>query len=223
MASSGPARTDPDGASAARHLDLRTHPGLLRGCGAAGVLGGALFVAWGYADGPDVSEGLAFVVRLLAFAVPALFLAAIVGLCVLWRSGLGKLGWLVVALAGYASCWGLVGAHFGGEAVWLYFVRRGWPHFMSSWLLFMLAGLSILGVWALRGGPTRSRIPGSLVLATGAFGWPYYVTNSGAVLEAPWAHVGFGVLFGLGWMASGVGLFLTARSSGPAKGPQESA
>jgi hypothetical protein len=219
MTSTDPVRTDPGGAGATRHLDLGVRPGLLRGCGAAGVLGGALFVAWGYVDGPDLSEDFASVVRVLAFVVPALFLAVIVGLCVLWRSGLGKLGWLVVTLAAYALCWGLVGAHFGGEAVWVYFAQRGWPHFMSSWLLFMLVGLSILGVWAVRGGSARSHIPGSLVLATGAFGWPYYITNSGAVLEAHyWPHVGFGVLFGLGWMALGIGLLLAAGTGIASKG-----
>ena len=178
-------------------------------------------MAWGYIDGPDLSEDFASVVRIFDFVVPALFLAAIVGMCVLWRSVLGKLGLLVAALAGYALCWSLVGARFGGEAVWVYFAQRGWPHFMSSWLLFMLVGLSVVGLWAVRSGSARSRIPGSLVLATGAFGWPYYVTNSGAVLEARWAHVGFGVLFGLGWLALGVGLLLVAKTR-PAMRARES-
>jgi hypothetical protein len=183
-----------------------------------------LFVAWGYADGPEISEGLASVVRVLAFVVPALFLVVMVGLCLLWRSGLGKIGWLVVALAGYALSWSIVGARFGGEAVWVYFAQRGWPHFMSSWLLFILVGLSILGVWALRSGTTRPGVPGPLVLATGGFGWIYHVTNSGAVLEAHyWTHVGFGVMFGLGWLALGVGLFLVAGTSGPANSPQDPA
>ena len=115
MASSDPIQTDPGGTSATTPLDLGAYPGLLRGCGLAGVLGGVLFLAWGYADGPDVSGGLASVVRVLAFVVPALFLVVMVGLCLLWRSGLGKIGWLVVALAGYASCWGLVGAHLGAR------------------------------------------------------------------------------------------------------------
>jgi hypothetical protein len=223
MASSDPVRTDSGGASTTTHPALAAHPALLRGCGLAGVLGGMLFFAWGYVDGPDLSEDFASVVRVLAFVVPALFLAAIVGMCVLWSSVLGKLGWLVAALAAYALCWSLLGARFGGEAVWVYFAQRGWPHFMSSWLLFMLVGLSLVGLWAVRSGPARSRIPGSLVLATGAFGWTYYVTNSGAVLEAHWPHVGFGVLFGLGWLTLGVGLLLAAGTSGPAKGPRESA
>jgi hypothetical protein len=222
MASSDPPRTGPGGASAITPLDLSAHPGLLRGCGVAGVLGGVLFLAWGYVDGPEVSGSLASVVRVLAFVVPALFLAVIVGLCALWRDGLGRLGWLVVALAAYASCWGLVGARFGSEAVWLYLAQRGWPHLLSSWLPLMLVSLSVLGVWALRSGSARPGVAGPLVLATGGFGWPYYVTDSGAVLEARWAHVGFGVMFGLGWLALGVGLFLVAKSR-RAKSARESA
>jgi hypothetical protein len=205
-----------------KRLNYMAYSIFLRWCGVAGVLGGVLFVAWGYIDGPNLSEDFASVVRVFAFFVPALFLAAIVVMCLLWRSVLGKLGWLVAALAGYALCWSLVGAHFGGGAVWLYFAQRGWPHFLSSWLLFMLVGLSVVGLWAVRSGSARSRIPGSLVLATGAFGWTYYVTNSGAVLEAHLPHVGFGVLFGLGWLALGVALLLVAKTS-PAKGARESA
>ena len=63
----------------------------------------------------------------------------------------------------------------------MYFAQRGWPHFMSSWLLFMLVGLSILGVWALKSGAARPGVMGPLVLATGGFGWIYHVTNSGAI------------------------------------------
>jgi hypothetical protein len=188
----------------------------------ASVLSGVLFLAWGYIDGPDVPENLAFLVRVLAFVVPALFLAVIVGLCVLCRDDLGRLGWLAVALAGYALCWGLVGAGFGGEAVWAYFAQRGWPHFLSSWLPLMLVVLSLVGVWEVRSGSARSGVPGSLVLATGALGWPYYLTDSGVVLEARWAHVGFGLLFGLGWLALGVGLFLVAETR-RAQGAQASA
>jgi hypothetical protein len=165
-----------------------------------------LFVAWGYVDGPNIPEALVSVVDVLAFVVPALFSAVVVGLCVLWGNSLGKLGWLVMALAGYALGWSLVGACVGGEAVWVYFAQRGWPHCLSSWMLFMLLGLTLLGIATVRSGPSRYRGPGASVLATGVFGWPYYATDTGAVLEARWVHVGSGLLFGLGWVALGAGL-----------------
>jgi len=45
-----------------------------------------------------------------------------------------------------------------------------------------------------------------LLLAMGAFGWVYYLTDSGAVLEARPVHIGFGLLFSLGWAALGLAL-----------------
>jgi hypothetical protein len=45
---------------------------------------------------------------------------------------------------------------------------------------------------------------GILLVVLGALGWAYYVTDSGAVLEARLAHVGFGALFSIGWIALGV-------------------
>src|SRR5919112_3493882 len=142
------------------------------------MLSGVLFLVWGYIDEEFLSLG-----KVLAFVVPTLFSAVGVGLNLLWKGegGLGKLGWLGIALAGYALGWSLVGASVGGEAVWVYFAQRGWPHYLSSWLLFMLVGLTVLGTFAVRSGSAPSRGPGALVLATGVFGWPYYVTDSGAI------------------------------------------
>jgi hypothetical protein len=92
----------------------------------------------------------------------------------------------------------------------LYFAQRGWPHYLSSWLLFMLIGLTLLGTSSVRSGPLQSRVPSALALATVVFGWPYYMTDSAdAVLEAQWVHIGFGLLFSLGWVALGVGLLAT--------------
>ena len=124
----------------------------------------------------------------------------------------------MIALAGYALGWSLVRASIGGEAVWIYFAQRGWPHYVSSWMLFMLFGLTLLGIATARSGPAQYRGLGELVLATGVFGWPYYATDSSAVLEARWVHVGFGLLFSLGWVALGVGLLAIQTSR--AKRPQ---
>jgi len=51
---------------------------------------------------------------------------------------------------------------------------------------------------------------GVLVLTVGVFGWVYYLTDSGAVLEARSVHIGFGLLFSLGWVALGLTLWLAA-------------
>jgi uncharacterized membrane protein len=58
------------------------------------------------------------------------------------------------------------------------------------------------------------------VLATGVFGWVYYLTDSGAALEARSVHIGFGLLYSLGWVALGVGLMVagTRRAQRPQAG-----
>jgi hypothetical protein len=84
----------------------------------AGVLGGVLFVAWGYIDRPNTAANIGAVIDVLSFVVPALFLVALVGLSVLWRSRLRVLGWTGMVLAVYGSGWGIVSAVVGGESVW---------------------------------------------------------------------------------------------------------
>jgi FtsH-binding integral membrane protein len=164
-----------------------------------------LFVVWGYIDRPNIPETLKAVIDVLAFVVPTLFLAAVVGLCVLWRSRLGMLGWMGMALAVYAWGWSVVGAIVGEE----------WPDYLPGWLLFLLSGLTLMGVATVRS--ERSRGAGAVVLATGAFGWVYTLTDSGAVFEARSVHVGFGLLFSVGWVVLGVGLLAasTKRTSRP--------
>ena len=192
-----------------KRLNHATYPILLRWCGFAGLLGGVLFVVWGYIDRPDIPENLMGVIRVLAFVVPLLFLAAVVGLSVLWRSRLGMLGWMGVALAVYAWGWSVVGAIGGGDAVWAYFAQREWPHYLASWSWFMITGLTLMGVAAVRSGCSRGT--GAVVLATGVFGWVYDFTDSGAVLEARSVHIGFGLLFSLGWVVLGVGLLAASN------------
>ena len=192
-----------------KRSDPVAYPSLLQWCGVSGILGAGLFVAWGYLHGPATSPVLRSAVVGLAFTVPALFFSVVVGLCLLWGSSLGKLRWLVMALAGYALGWGLVGAGAGSEAVWAYFAQRGWPHYLSDWLLFMLTGLTLLGIGMVSSRGPR-RLTGAVTLATGASGWIYDLTDSGAVLEARWVHIGFGLLFGLGWAALGTVLLATS-------------
>lgn len=159
-------------------------------------------MAWGYIDGPGFPGSLV-TVQVFAFIVPVLLLATVVGLCVLWGNRPGMLWWLGMTLILYGLGCGLVAASVGGKAVWLYFAQRGWPHYLADWLLFMLTGLTLLGIAAARSGPPRGA---ALLLATGVFGLVYCVTDSGAALETRPVHVGFGLLFSLGWIASGLGL-----------------
>ena len=171
-------------------------------------MGGVLFVVWGYIDRPNIPENLIAVIHVLALVVPTLFLAAVVGLSVLWRSRLGMLGWMGMALAVYAWGWSVLRAIVG----------EMWPHYLPAWLLFMLIGLTLMGVATVRSG--WSRRSGAVVLATGVFGWVYYLTDSGALLEARSVHIGFGLLFSLGWVVLGVGLLAagTKRSPRPQAG-----
>lgn len=167
-------------------------------------MGGTLFVAWGYV------EDLGVVTHVLSFVVPTLFLAAIVGLCVLRRRRLGVLGWIGMTLAAYGLGWGVVPGILWSGAVWAYFEQSGWPHLLSDWLLFALTGLILMGTATVRSsGPLRGT--GAVALATGAFGWIYDLTDTGAVLEVRSVHVGSGLLFGLGWVALG-GALLAARA-----------
>jgi hypothetical protein len=97
-----------------------------------------------------------------------------------------------------------VAAIVGAESVWAYFAQRGWPQQLNDWLLFMLSGLTLVGIATVREKPLRGM--GALALAMGAFGWVYDLTDTGAVLEARSVHIGFGLLFSLGWVALGAGL-----------------
>ncbi|CAN5874392.1 hypothetical protein BH18ACT11_BH18ACT11_00840 [soil metagenome] len=72
------------------------------------------------------------------------------------------------------------------------------------WLQVFLAGLPLVGIAAV--GARTLRGLGILLLAMGAFGWAYYITDSGANLEARSAHVVLGALFSLGWIVLGLAL-----------------
>jgi hypothetical protein len=79
------------------------------------------------------------------------------------------------------------------------------PTYLVDWLLPMLAGLTLVGIATVE---TRTlRRLGALVLTMGVVGWIYYLTDSGAVLEARLVHVGSGILFGVGWVALGFALW----------------
>lgn len=163
-------------------------------------MGGVLHVAWGYV------ENLRGLIHVLSFVVPALFLVAVVGLCVLCRGG-RVLRWLGMGLAAYGLGWGIVSGILGGAAMWAYLTQRGWAPLIADWFSFTLAGLTLMGIASIREKP--SRVWGVLALAMGSFGWVYDLTDAGAVLETRPVHIGFGLLFSLCWVALGVGLLAT--------------
>jgi hypothetical protein len=130
---------------------------------------------------------------------------ALRGLFALCRGRVGRIGTFgfVPGLAGaamgfaYAVTW----AAFATREDWLSaLVWLDTPVFW--WLQIMLIGLPVAGISTVRARTLRG--PGVLLLATGAFGWAYYATDSDAILEARTAHVGFAALFSLGWIALGL-------------------
>ena len=178
------------------------------------VLGGVLFVAWGYIDRPNISENLRIATHVLAFAVPTLFLVGVVGILALCGGRVGVFGWAGMVLALYGSGLPVVAniAHVE-PLLYRYFVERGWPPSLIEWLAVMDTGLILVGIAAI--GMRTLRELGTLAFAIGMFGWGYDLTDSaGVALEAAprLVHVGFGLLFSLGWVMLGLGLW---RSRSP--------
>ena len=172
--------------------NLATHPVFVRSCGVGGVLAGVLFLVWGYVDRPDIPAYLEALVYAFSFVVPALFSTALVGLYGRCKGRLGLLGGMGLALSFSGSVLGWTG-------------RFDWGPILFTGLVVMGAAV---GLRTIRGW-------GALSLVMGASGWVYYLTDSGAVLEARPVHVGFGLVFALGWMVLGSALSL--RGSGRTK------
>jgi hypothetical protein len=185
----------------------------------AGVLGGTLFVAWGYIDRPNLPANLVGVVQLLSIVAPVLFLMTVVGLCVLRKGRLGAFGWTGLVLSVYGCAVSVAGTVVGADSAWwsfwAHFAPREWSQALHNWLLLMLTGLTLTGIATSRGKPLEAM--GPLALATGAFGLGYYFTDTGAVFEARSVHIGFGLLFSMGLMTLGAGLLMTGtrRSQSP--------
>jgi hypothetical protein len=106
----------------------------------------------------------------------------------------------------YGLGWGVVAGIVGATSVWVYFAERGWPHYLYHGWAFLFTGLLLIGIATVRGRPLRGL--GALVFAIGVFSWVYYLTDSGAVLEARLIHVGFGLLFSIGWAVLGLWLWV---------------
>jgi hypothetical protein len=143
----------------------------------------------------------------LNFVVPALFLVGLAGFYVLCEGRVGQIGkiGLVLGFAGsamgvaYAVPWSAFATRddWLSSLAWLGTILVWWLHVFLTGL--PLAGIAAVGARTLRG-------VGILLLAMGAFGWAYCITDSGAILEARLAHVGLGLFFSLGWIALGLAL-----------------
>ena len=161
---------------------------LLRFCGSGAVLAGMLFVVWGYLDRPNIPIYLEVAVQALSFMVPALFLMGLVGIYFRCKREANRPAMSGLALAFIGSGLGIL--PLSGVA---------------DWFATLLGGLTLAGI-ATAGRSLRGL--GALLLATATLGWTYYFTDSGAVFEARSIHVGFGVLFSLGWVALGLALWV---------------
>lgn len=179
---------------------------------------GVLFLAWGYLHAPDVQETAETAAELLSFVAPMSFAIAMLGVYAWYEAvqePLGKTG-LILILIG--TLWGaLLGllsiASEGAAAVVSHWQ---WEHIpLVGWDSTFFSGLTLVGITAAR--KRRSRGLGVLLLLIAASGWAYYFTDSGAVFEARPVHVGFGLLFAVGWVVLGIALRLGEARQ--AKGP----
>jgi len=173
--------------------------------GFAALLAGVLFATWGYVHrdyAPWYFDALA---ATLSFVVPALFFVGLTGLYALLEGLVGRIGKLGLVLSVAGSAMGVAYAvpwsAFGTREHWLSpLARLDTP--LVWWLHVFLTGLPLVGIATV--GTRTLRGLGILLLAMGAFGWAYDLTDLGAILEAHLAHVGLGLLFSLSWIALGL-------------------
>ena len=190
----------------------------LRSSGVGAISAGMLFVVWGYIDKPHIPPYLEAADAVLSFIVPALFLVGVAGLSILCKSQGGVLGWMGLILALGGPTWGVVDSIADVDPLYAFFAKLRLSPYLIGWLLPLLCGLTLVGIATV--GTRTFRNVGALPLAMGVFGWIYYLTDSGSVLEARLVHVGFGLLFGLGWVALGVALW-SVGMRGPTNNARE--
>ena len=178
---------------------------LLRSGGFCSIVAGVLFALWGYLHQDGAPRYLNVIVHVLAGIVPALFM---VGLATLWALWAGRSS----RLAPTGIVVGLIGSALGFvRSLVDIVVPTLYPHdalsgralaVLDVWTPTLFSGLLLVG-FALAGTETL-RVLGAFLVAMGSFGWAYHLTDSGAIFEARLVHVGFGVLFALGWVAMGL-------------------
>jgi hypothetical protein len=187
----------------AAHTSQRS-PQMLRWGGLGAVTAGVLFVAWGYLDKPNIQGPIEVTVDLLSFAVPISFTLGLLGFYA-WCEGqqgpLCKTG-LLLALIGtlWGASLGLLG--IASEPAAALVNQWQWRHMpLAGWDTTLFCGLGLAGIAAV-----GKRRLGSLVLCMGVCGWIYHFTDSGAFFETRAVHVGFGLVFAVGWVVLGIGL-----------------
>lgn len=194
------------------------HSNLLRSGGIGAILAGVLFAAWGYLDQNNAPLYFDVMAYMLAAIVPTLF---VVGLATLLARYAGR----ATRLAQTGIVVGLIGSVLGTvrnfeDVAWhlwhTYDPTRGYLALLfhvwvpAVWIPMLFTGLVLGGIGAV--GERRMRRLGSLLLAMGTCGWVYYFTDSGSTFEARSVHVGFGLLFSLGWAVLGLMLWRNAAS-----------
>lgn len=183
-----------------RGRDRARSPVLVTWGGAAAVLAGTLFAAWGYLHRDAAPRLFAAIADKLDFVVPLLFMAGLIALHAQRRGGPDWLRWTGFLLGFLGSGWGLVYGVADMSAWYAYAGGRAWTSLLN-WLPWLLSGLTLVGIAAVRVKALRGW--DVLPLVTGAAGWAYYFTDSGGIVETRPGHVAFGALFSLGWMATG--------------------
>ena len=201
--------------------DPPSPPGFpLNAGGFATIVAGVLFALWGYLHQDNAPQYFNVIAHVLAGIVPALF---VIGLATLWAQCAGR----STHLARIGIVVGLIGSTLGFARSLVDVAVPSWyPHdalsgralvVLDLWTPTLFSGLLMVGVALVRA--KFLRVLGVLLLALGSFGWAYHLTDSGAVFEARLVHVGFGLLFSLGWIAMGLVLWTggPAREARPAK------
>jgi hypothetical protein len=196
------------------------YPTLLQLSGGGAAVGAALFLVWGYVDRPDLPVYLKVVVAVLSFIVPTLFFIGLVGLYVWCKGQVGRLEEASLLIGLIGSCLGVL--HGLSSLMHLDYVIRDSSlntyntTLHAIWLPTLFTGLTLGGI--VNVGRRSLRGVGALALAMGLSGWIYDFTDSGALFEMRAVHVGFGVLFSLGWVV--LGLAVWARATRQAKEPR---
>jgi hypothetical protein len=164
--------------------------------------------AFGKWAGPTLDSLLHLSVLVM---MPLLFFVALIGLYVRLAEREKTLGWTGLVFAFCGSAWRVVSYFVDVYPLYLYFAEWGWPPYLLDWLLYLLTGLTLIGVGVVRA-QALGRWSG-LPLAGGLSGWVFYVTDFFGTIGLLLVHITSGVLFGLSWVVLGYVLWIEGRSN----------